>query len=161
LISNTSFTNQTATVMPAAHNNPTTPVTVVSALDAYRGLIDDVGNSLHRDPVDQRQIQHLLSLGAQGYVPADETQVGGMPTWTGGVAPADTDRDGMPDAWELARGLNPNLAADGSQYWGTTGYTNVEVYLNSLAIVPEPATPLCAGAFAVGLLLRRRDVRSF
>lgn len=158
LISNASFTAAGATAMTAAHNNPSIPVTVVSALDAYRAMIGDAGNSLHRDSVDQRQIQHLLSLGTEGYIPADETQVGGMPTWTGGVAPTDTDRDGMPDAWELAHGLNPNLPSDGSQYSGNTGYTNVEVYLNSITVIPEPAGALGGGA-AIGIcLLRRRRV---
>lgn len=37
----------------------------------------------------------------------------------------------MPDAWELANGLNPNDAADGALVQGD-GYTNLEHYLNSL-----------------------------
>lgn len=39
----------------------------------------------------------------------------------------------MPDAWELANGLNPNSATDGNALTlSTDGYTNLEVYLNSL-----------------------------
>jgi hypothetical protein len=49
----------------------------------------------------------------------------------------DTDRDGMPDAWETANGLNPNDAADGNGDTDGDGYTNLEEYLNSLV----PATP--------------------
>ncbi len=52
--------------------------------------------------------------------------------------PADTDRDGMPDAWESAHGLD--AATDDSAGLqlsmgasGVEGYTNVEVYLNELA----------------------------
>ena len=47
----------------------------------------------------------------------------------------DTDKDGIPDEWEKANGLNPNDAADAMLYtidkekqW----YTNLEVYANSL-----------------------------
>ena len=46
----------------------------------------------------------------------------------------DTDKDGMPDEWEIANGLNPKSAADAlaksldPKKW----YTNLEVYCNSL-----------------------------
>ncbi|MBE0660025.1 MAG: pectate lyase, partial [Bryobacteraceae bacterium] len=51
-------------------------------------------------------------------------------------APPDSDRDGMPDEWETARGLNPKDAADAAGP-AVGGYTNVEAYLNSLT----PARP--------------------
>jgi hypothetical protein len=57
--------------------------------------------------------------------------VGGFGSLAGGTAPADRDRDGMPDAWEQANGLDPANPADGSAA-GAGGYTNVENYLNSL-----------------------------
>ena len=44
----------------------------------------------------------------------------------------DTDRDGMPDAWETANGLNPSNAADRNADADGDGYTNLEEYLNSL-----------------------------
>lgn len=60
-------------------------------------------------------------------------------------APVDYDGDGMPDAWEIARGLNPNskLASDGSlesagDYCGN-GYTNIEYYINDLTVDSFPA----------------------
>lgn len=51
----------------------------------------------------------------------------------GDTLPTDTDRDGMPDYWELAHGLDPNSAADGVLCTLSSlnaGYTNLEYYLN-------------------------------
>ena len=48
-----------------------------------------------------------------------------------GVAPADTDGDGMPDEWERAHGLDATNADDRNLVNGE-GYTALEVYLNSL-----------------------------
>jgi len=44
--------------------------------------------------------------------------------------PLDTDRDGMPDEWELTYGLNPNDDSDASGHLDTDGLTNVEEYGN-------------------------------
>jgi pectate lyase len=57
---------------------------------------------------------------------------GGWPVLTSTTPPVDTDHDGMPDAWEDARGLNPNDANDGKLDQDSDGYTNVEEYLNYL-----------------------------
>jgi hypothetical protein len=127
------FNNVGATVQLSPHNNPTVPVTVMPVIDAFKWAVAKAGNALHRDSVDERQITQLKSLGTQGYIPADEMQVGGMPTWTGPAAPADADGDGMPDNWELSKGLNANNAADRNlTNLSSEGYTNLEVYLNSL-----------------------------
>ena len=50
----------------------------------------------------------------------------------GDVLPIDTDRDGMPDAWETENGLNPNDATDGAACTLSQlpGYTNLEYFLN-------------------------------
>ena len=50
----------------------------------------------------------------------------------GDTIPADTDRDGMPDAWETAHGLNPADPADGNltTLSSLAGYTNLEYFLN-------------------------------
>ena len=55
----------------------------------------------------------------------------GFGTLAAGTAPTDTDRDGMPDAYESAVGLNPSNAADRNGI-APTGYTNLEVYLNEI-----------------------------
>ena len=58
---------------------------------------------------------------------------GGYPVLNSATPPVDTDHDGMPDAWEIAKGLNLNDANDGKLDRDSDGYTNVEEYLNYLA----------------------------
>ena len=44
----------------------------------------------------------------------------------------DSDCDGLPDSYELEKGLNPNDASDGAALT-ESGYTNLEVFLNGVA----------------------------
>lgn len=69
--------------------------------------------------------------GGKGIIDS-QNDVGGWPELKGGPAPVDSDKDGMPDAWEKAHGLNPNDASDASAY-RKDGYTHIEEYINSLA----------------------------
>jgi pectate lyase len=55
----------------------------------------------------------------------------GYPAYASGQPYADTDHDGMPDAWETANGLDPTDASDrNGTDLSAEGYTNLEVYLN-------------------------------
>lgn len=62
----------------------------------------------------------------------DETLsiTGAWPELDPGNAPADGDRDGIPDAWEKTHGLNPADAGDSRMDPDNDGYTNIEEYLN-------------------------------
>ena len=51
----------------------------------------------------------------------------------------DTDRDGMPDAWEVDHALDPAVA-DNNGDFDSDGYTNLEEYINEIAAWPA-ATP--------------------
>lgn len=51
----------------------------------------------------------------------------------------DSDNDGMPDEWELARGLNPKDASDANGDYCGQGYTNIEYYINDLTVDSFPA----------------------
>jgi hypothetical protein len=49
----------------------------------------------------------------------------------------DTDGDGMPDAWEIEHGLDPNVANNNGDF-DNDGYTDLEEYLNDVAAWPAP-----------------------
>jgi hypothetical protein len=68
-------------------------------------------------------------------------QVGGYPEYKG-TPYKDSDNDGMPDSWEIAHGLNPHDAKDATQLAKNGGgYTNIEVYLNTVAEKGEKPLP--------------------
>ncbi len=125
-----------AVVLTAAWSPDTAAIPTTSAAAAYTAVIAGAGASLHRDQVDSQVISEVTSLGASGQLWTDQTQTGltndGYGTLDGGTAPTDTDGDGMPDAWELRYGLNPNSAADMNGDFDHTGYTNIEKYINGL-----------------------------
>ena len=62
----------------------------------------------------------------------DPRQMGGYPEYKG-TPYVDTDMDGMPDAWEVANGLNPNDASDATKDCTGDGYTNIEKYINGIS----------------------------
>ena len=66
---------------------------------------------------------------------------GGWPVLNSTTPPVDTDHDGMPDDWESDRGLNPNNVDDGKLDQDSDGYTNVEEYLDYLAVQSTELPP--------------------
>jgi hypothetical protein len=61
----------------------------------------------------------------------DISQVGGYPEYKG-KSYKDSDKDGMPDAWEKKYGLNPNDASDANGDLNGDGYSNIEKYINGI-----------------------------
>ncbi len=109
---------------------PMAPITTEPADAAFRAVLARAGAGPVRDSVDDR-IMAGVSMG-QGRIIDSQDDVGGWPVLTGGEAPTDTDRDGMPDTWERPRGLNPADPMDGTADRDGDGYTNLEEYLNGL-----------------------------
>lgn len=131
------------------------PVTVMDTKKAYTFVLDNVGaNFPKRDAVDARVIKtvqtgkaiyakdapEFVSPYVKRRLPADSykqgiitdiRQVGGLPEYKG-EAVVDSDGDGMPDAWEVANGLNPNDPADANMDCNGDGYTNIEKYINGI-----------------------------
>lgn len=56
----------------------------------------------------------------------------------------DTDGDGMPDTWEIAHGLNPNVPNNNGDF-DNDGYTDLEEYLNEIAAWPAPGEIVFTG----------------
>jgi len=120
----------------AAKPFPVPPVT----LDALSNLLDKVLVTVGackpwRDPLDLRVVRDVREKTGTSRV----ITTGPWPDLANGAPapPTDSDHDGIPDAWEIARGLDPNNACDGAAA-AANGYTNVENCLNALAGDPVP-----------------------
>jgi len=141
------------------------PIKVLPAKDAFGYVVDNVGATLpKRDPVDVRITEQVRT----GKINAPEVktdtdfqfkvrklpkdsyklgiitapwQVGGYPEYKG-TPYKDSDNDGIPDSWEIAHGLNPHDASDATKLAKNGGgYTNIEVYLNTVADKGEKPLP--------------------
>lgn len=97
--------------------------------------LKDAGASLVRDSIDAFLIDELKSYGADGALISDETAspVNGPGEIDPGTALVDSDEDGIPDDAEEELGTDPQTAD--SMELHSSGYTNLEVWANSL--VPE------------------------
>ena len=105
------------------------------AKDLIEKLLPDVGASLpYRDLADCYMIDEVLSFGKKGNLITNENELPiGVPTswsWFKGEKPADTDGDGMPDAWETSHGTDP--AKDDAMTIAENGYANIENYINGI-----------------------------
>lgn len=106
-----------------------------TAEEAYKNIINHVGASHQRNAYNARLIDDLINN--TGRMVNTEAEITGfdMTEYTSDII--DTDLDGMPDAWETERGLNPNDKSDAgliitdeaSPYYG---YSNIEIYINNL-----------------------------
>ncbi|MET0463831.1 MAG: polysaccharide lyase [Chitinophagaceae bacterium] len=138
---------------------PMAPLTILPAEQARTYVLANAGATLpKRDAVDIRvteeartgkvnplpnvklpetQFEHRrapIDSYKQGVI-TDISQVGGYPEYKG-TPYKDSDNDGIPDDWEKKNGLNPNDASDAAAYAkNKSGYTNIEVYLNSVVPV--------------------------
>lgn len=146
-------------------------VNTQSAEDAYKDVIVKAGaNEPKFDYIDSRYQKEVKNgtytytgskQNLQGIIDS-QNDVGGYPNSTnfkGGTAPADTDRDGMADAWETEHGLNPNDASDGAKVsLSGDDYTNLEMYLNELAGDPVEYNGVVTRDPITGSLISRIEV---
>ncbi len=120
-----------------ANSTDTASLPTTSAADAYADVLANAGAwPKNRDQVDSLVVADVKSLGKSGKLWTDQNATGltnqGYGTLAGGTAPVDTDKDGMPDAWETKYGLNPNDPSDATGDFDKTGYTNIEKYINGI-----------------------------
>jgi hypothetical protein len=132
------------------------PFPIMSAQEAYSFVLDNAGATFpKRDIVDQRVIEQIKTgkvyyadgldseefyqfehrrLPKDSYkqgIITDIKQVGGYPEYKG-TSYKDSDGDGIPDAWEIKYGLNPNDPSDAVKDMNGDGYTNIEKYINGI-----------------------------
>jgi len=105
------------------------PFSFIATSELEEKLLATVGATLpKRDAVDTRLIEGIRNDLAKSI--ADPEEVGGFPELEGEHAYLDSDRDGMPDDWEITTGLNPENASDANLDMDSDGYTNLEEFLN-------------------------------
>ncbi|UKT65411.1 pectate lyase family protein [Pedobacter mucosus] len=136
---------------------PMPKISIIPTLQAKDYVLANAGATLpKRDPVDTRIVKQVTTgkievhpdakpsafqfehrrLAADSYkqgIITEVSQVGGYPVYKG-TPYKDADDDGMPDAYELKNGLNPKDATDAAKI-SKSGYSNIEVYLNSVVSV--------------------------
>ncbi len=120
-------------------------VTLRSAEDCYELVLNSAGATYpHRDAVDARVVAQVRTDSGTYINTQDE--VGGFPAETCKSSEADSDNDGIPDAWEEAHGLDKNDPTDSRTLClanendkDTYGYSWIEVYFNEL--VGEVSSP--------------------
>ncbi len=111
------------------------PVTTWPAEVAYERVLEGAGATLPtRDPIDTRVVNDVINGTGRLIDAVSDTP--GLPAMRPGTPPVDSDSDGMPDAWETERGLNPNNADDNVEDRDGDGYTNIEEYINGLVDSP-------------------------
>jgi VCBS repeat-containing protein len=116
------------------------PSITYTPTDQLVNVLLNTAGAWPRDPMDIR-LMRSVATNTIASAPRNTNPAGDalLPAYTGSApaAPADTDNDGMPDTWETARGLNPNVANTNghtlSPSIGGAGYTDLEVYLQELS----------------------------
>lgn len=130
---------------------------IMSAKESFEYVLDNAGATLpKRDAVDARITEQVRTgvikypeivvlssepqfkhrrLPKDSYkmgIITDIAQVGGYPDYKSTAAKKDSDKDGMPDEWEIKYKLNPNDAKDAVLDCNDDGYTNIEKYINGI-----------------------------
>jgi pectate lyase len=112
-------------------------ITQHTAQQAFDLVLKYAGASHKRDIVDTRITQEVrngvsISGVANNGIINSQSDVGGWPELKSLPAPADADRDGLPDDWEKRNGLNSNDRLDSRKIEPKGFYTYLELYLNDL-----------------------------
>ncbi|UII27152.1 pectate lyase [Fulvivirga maritima] len=114
-------------------------VTTHSAEQAYINVLAYGGASLVRDALDEVILDDVAngdytyegSNGSINGIIDTQSDAGGWPELNTQEPPLDSSGDGMPDEWKTAMKLDP-ASEDTNGHDLSTGYENIEVYLNSL-----------------------------
>lgn len=117
------------------------PIATQSADAAYSSVLRHAGASKSRDSLDRRLVEDVRHrsgriIDVQGGHPSQTPYTISQSAWPKLQAkhpPLDSDQDGMPDAWEEKFGLNKLDPSDSSERTLHRLYTNLEIYIHSMA----------------------------
>lgn len=120
---------------------------VLPAEKAYARVIGHAGASVSRDAIDSKIMDAIVHrtgtlIDTQEIFRDQNGKLPGIDDLPSSTRPAnfDADQDGMSDEFEADHGLNPKDPADRNDTkLSKEGYTNLEVYLNSL--IPLETSP--------------------
>ncbi|MBU6181162.1 MAG: hypothetical protein KGR69_15955, partial [Verrucomicrobia bacterium] len=152
-------TPRSATARTTRHPFP--PVTYTDAAVLRETLLAQAG-AFPRDPMDQRLVRPVqedrIDPAAPNTNPAGDHL---LSAYTGGApaASADQDNDGMPDAWETARGLDPSTPDHAGRDLSSAGYDNLEIYLHELSAGRVVTPPTGGGSVAGPRIVAHRPPR--
>ena len=152
-------TSRSATARTTRHAFPAITYTNSAAL---RETLLARAGAFPRDPMDQRLVlpvaEDRIDPAATNTNPAGDSL---LPAYSGDIpaAPADSDLDGMPDAWETARGLDPRTPDHAGRDLSTSGYDNLEVYLHELSAERVGTPPPGGGTVAAPRVVAYRPAR--
>ena len=142
---------------------PHAPVVTEPADGAFRSVLANGGATLpRRDAVDERTVREVREgsatyggrWGRKSGIIDSQDQAGGWPVLHAAPPPPDADHDGLPDAWESAKGLNPRDPGDGAAIAGR-GFSRLEEYLNRHSDAPWSAR------IARSFLIRHPDAMTY
>lgn len=120
--------------------HPVVSIANETAAEAYTKVLMGVGASYRRDTLDQRILQNVISrtgkfIDVQGGFPHGtpyEISQSAWPVFKTDQPAKDTDQDGIPDSWEISKGLNPTDANDAILFTLDKLISNIELYINSI-----------------------------
>lgn len=124
------------------------PIEQQSPEDAHEAVLAGcrMATAPRRDAIDARLVADVRA--GTGRMINSQSEVGGLVPLAATQVPADRDHDGIPDTWEREHGLKPSDPADAAAIDPETGYSHLELYLNSLGRTgaPNPAAGILAPA---------------
>ena len=111
------------------------PSITYTPTDQLRTVLLNTAGAWPRDPMDTRLLRSVatdtIAAAPRNTNPAGDALLPAIASPP--APPTDTDADGMPDSWEIARGLDANVANTNARTLSSAGYTDLEVYLQELS----------------------------
>ncbi len=135
-------------VAPVTFSNT---INTETATEAYNNVLANVGCALpNRDTLDTRIINDVINrtgklIDVQGGFPNWTPYITSQTAWPTlaiSIAQTDADADGVPDNWEAARTTNTATFVTNG-YVSTSGYNNIENYINGDTIVAVGVANTC------------------